>query len=68
MEYTIKGISDDGETFTIMFALPATVPSRPTFIHLYAIKALWNAHWTPGSICWQVYASDGERLHIGENY
>ena len=71
MPYEIKGITDDGEKFSLKFELPAAVPSRPAFIHLYAVQALWNARWTPGSVSWQVFSLspmgfDSVALDIGE--
>jgi len=67
-KYQIVGFSDDGEEVNETFTLPSGVPSRPTFLYLYAIRALWEARWTPGSIAWKVISSDGVPTEIGENY
>lgn len=69
--YLIQGTTDDGEAFELKFMLPQAVPSRPSFIYLYAIRALWDARWTPGSVSWQVYSLspmgfDSVALDIGE--
>jgi hypothetical protein len=42
--------------------------NTPGEVLRFAILALWEARWTPGSIAWRVFRDDGTPLPIGENY
>lgn len=64
---TINGHDDNGATVYETFQIPGDVPVTPETVRAFAIQALWEARWTPGSCSWRV-SLEGQETTIGENY
>jgi len=68
-DFVITIMEECGELHTLPFSIVSDTPQIPRWkevVRCYAITALWENHWTPGSIQWRVRTADGVELPISE--
>jgi hypothetical protein len=66
----IRGETSDGEPLEQTFQMPngQVYEEWKATMYRYAVTALWEARWIPGSVSWQCFTIDGIALPVGENF